>query len=85
LRYPHLMTLSPHQKELALKIARGLDDMKMLPYHESLVLKFTEDYLLDRYEYVMSRPKETIKTNRAAAYIHLVIYCPHFTYNRSRD
>ena len=64
--------MEPHQKELAFEIARRLDDMDWLTFHEDLVLQYSESFLRQKLEYVMSIPSSKIKNSRAAYYIFLV-------------
>ena len=75
------MELTTQQKEFAKKIATGLGDLDALPYHEMLVGRYSEEYLLERYEYVLSLPKERIRRNRAAYYVNLVTQHVNFKRN----
>lgn len=66
------MELSKNQKKLAFEIAKTLDDLDWLTFHEDLVLQYSEDFLLSKLKYVMSLPNSRIKNSRAAYYIFLV-------------
>ncbi len=66
------MELTQQQKKLAFEIAKSLDDLDWVSYHEDLVKQYSEDYLLDKLKYVMSLPSSRIKNSRAAYYIFLV-------------
>lgn len=66
------MELTPNQKELALRIATRLDDLDWLSFHEDLVRQYSEEFLLEKLNYVMSLPSSKIKNSRAAYYIFLV-------------
>ena len=76
------MELTPHQKELALLIAKKLDDLDWLSFHEDLVRQYTEDFLMEKVTYVMSLPSSKIRNSRAAYYIFLVT--GHAKRNRPR-
>lgn len=66
------MELTQQQKKLAFEIAKSLDDLDWVSYHEDLVKQYSEDYLLEKLKYVMSLPSSRIKNSRAAYYIFLV-------------
>lgn len=66
------MELTSTQKQLALEIAKRLDDMAWLTFHEDLVLQYSEAFLREKLEYVMRLPSSRIKNSRAAYYIFLV-------------
>lgn len=66
------MELSQSQKKLAYEIAKSLDDLDWLTFHEDLVKQYSEEYLLEKLKYVMSLPSSKIKNSRAAYYIFLV-------------
>lgn len=66
------MEISQNQKKLAYEIAKSLDDLDWLTFHEDLVMQYSEDYLLEKLKYVMSLPSSRIKNSRAAYYIFLV-------------
>lgn len=66
------MELTPKQRQLAYDIAQRLDDLDWVAYHEDLVKQYSEAYLKQKLEYVMSLPSSKIKNSRAAYYIFLV-------------
>jgi len=66
------MEISQNQKKLAYEIAKSLDDLDWLTFHEDLVMQYSEDYLLEKLKYVMSLPSSRIKNSSAAYYIFLV-------------
>ena len=66
------LTLTKHQKQLALDIAKRLDDMDWISFHEDLVKQYSEAYLQGKLKYVMSLPSSKIRNSRAAYYIFLV-------------
>lgn len=66
------MELTPEQKELALYIAKKLDDLDWLSFHEDLVRQYSKEFLLEKLNYVISLPSSKIKNSRAAYYIFLV-------------
>lgn len=78
------MELTQQQKQLARKIATELDDLDALPYHEMLTQRYSEVYLLERLEYVLSLPREKITRSRAAYYVNLVTKHVNFK-NRPRS
>ena len=66
------MEITKYQKELAFEIAKKLDDLDWVSFHEDLVKQYSESYLRQKLEYVMSLPNSRIKNSRAAYYIFLV-------------
>lgn len=66
------MELTHQQKKIAREIAQTLDDMESLSYHEDLIKQYSESYLQEKLDFVMSLPRHKIKRSRAAYYIHLV-------------
>lgn len=66
------MELTPEQKELAVYIAKKLDDQDWLTFHEDLVRQYAKEFLLEKMNYVLSLPSSKIKNSRAAYYIFLV-------------
>jgi hypothetical protein len=66
------MELTSYQKQLAHEIAKTLDDLDWLSFHEDLVKQYSEEFLREKLVYVMSLPSSKIRNSRAAYYIYLV-------------
>ena len=60
------------QEQLALEIARALDDTDALPYHLKLVRRHPKEVLIAEMEYVLAKPRKDITTSRAAYYNYLI-------------
>ncbi len=66
------MELSLQQKKLALDVATRLDDLDWLSFHEDIVRQYSEEFIMEKLQYVMSLPSSKIKNSRAAYYIFLI-------------
>lgn len=60
------------KQALAYEIADALNDRHAIDIHLGFANKYTEEYLRGNLEYVLSRPAESITSNRAAYYVYLV-------------
>ncbi len=61
------------QEKLAREIATALNDMHAYKMHLSFVNKYSEAYLREKLNRVMSMPDEKIRTTRARLYTSLVM------------
>ncbi len=66
------MNLSSHEKELAIKLASALDDMKSLLTFERMVQRNSESFLMEMLKTVLKTPKEKIRNSRGAYFTFLV-------------
>lgn len=64
--------MSTKQTALAYEIADALNDKKSLEWHLSLVQKYSEEFLREQLQIVMSTPDHKITRSRAAYFNHLV-------------
>ena len=64
--------MSTKQTALAYELADALDDKKSLDFYLALVQKFSEEFLREKLQFVMSTPEHKISRSRAAYFNYLV-------------
>jgi len=57
---------------LAQEIAQALDDMNSIDWHRKMVRKYPREFLLQKLNYVLSKPDSEIETTRARLYNKIV-------------
>ena len=67
-----LNNMSTKQTALAYELADTLDDLKSIDYYVALVSKYSEEYLREKLEIVLTTPLEKIKRSRAAYFNYIV-------------
>ena len=64
---------------LAQHIAMALNDIDSLPWHRKMVRLRPRDFLLEKLEYVLSKPDDEIETTRIRLFNYLVNKGPERT------
>lgn len=57
---------------LAQEIAQALDDMDSISWHRKMVQKYPKEFLLQKLNYVLSKPDKEIETTRVRLYNKIV-------------
>lgn len=79
------MELTPQEQRLAIELAQTLDDVKSLLTYQKFVKQFSESYLREKLNMVMSIPRADIKKTRGAYFTYLVLQHEKSKRNSSRN
>jgi hypothetical protein len=65
-------TMNPQQEKLALELAEALNDTSSISFYQSLVVRFSEQYLHDILKKVLLTDATKIRKSKAAFFNYLV-------------